>query len=62
MVILAKIKNNFCEDFAVFKRNSFAVCFQELDSNLLEFSLFDRHKINFIKNIVTMCRWKDERA
>jgi len=62
MVILAEMKNYFCGDFAVFKRKSFAVCFQKLDLNLLKFPLFDRHIINFIEYIFTICGCKYERA
>ena len=49
MVIHSKMKNTICGDLPVFKRNSLAVCFQQLDSNHLKLSLIHRHIINSIK-------------
>ena len=59
LVILAKVKNNFCGGLAILKINSLAFQRQELDSNLLKSLLFDWYVKNFIKYL---CKWNDARS
>jgi len=62
IVIFAEMKNYFCGDLAVFKGNSFDVCEQILDSNLLKISAVRQALINLNKHIFAICGRKDKRA